>query len=83
MKTIVFAYHNIGCAGINTLLQNGYHIAAIFTHLDDPGENIWFDSVAELAAEKGIPVYSPEEINHPIWVEKIRAISPDVIFLLY
>jgi UDP-4-amino-4-deoxy-L-arabinose formyltransferase / UDP-glucuronic acid dehydrogenase (UDP-4-keto-hexauronic acid decarboxylating) len=83
MKTVVFAYHDIGCAGIQALLKNGYDIAAIFTHPDDPGENVWFGSVAELAAEKRIPVYSPDEINHPMWVQKIRDISPDVIFSFY
>ncbi len=36
MKTIVLAYHNIGCAGIKTLLQKGFDIAAVFTHKDDP-----------------------------------------------
>ena len=46
MKCVVFAYHNIGCAGVEALLKNGYEIAAIFTHKDNPQENIWFDSVA-------------------------------------
>ncbi|MEJ2658041.1 MAG: hypothetical protein P8012_12760, partial [Desulfobacterales bacterium] len=66
MKAIVLAYHNIGCVGIEALLKNGFEIAAVFTHKDNPNENIWFDSVAELASSHGIPVYSPENINHPI-----------------
>ncbi|NMZ67218.1 UDP-L-Ara4N formyltransferase/UDP-GlcA C-4'-decarboxylase, partial [Pseudomonas oryzihabitans] len=33
MKTaIVFAYHDIGCAGLAALIQAGYPIAAVFTH---------------------------------------------------
>ena len=83
MKTIVLAYHNIGCAGIKALLSHGYEIQAIFTHKDDPRENIWFDSVAELAAVNNIPVYAPEDINHPLWVEKIRELSPDILFSFY
>ena len=50
MKTLVLAYHNIGCAGIRALLAQGFDIQAVFTHIDDPKENIWFESVAELAA---------------------------------
>jgi len=80
MKAIVLAYHNIGCIGIEALLRNGFEIAAVFTHTDDPQENIWFRSVAELAAIKNIPVFAPNNINHPIWVRKIREIDPDVIF---
>ena len=50
MKTVVLAYHNIGCVGIRALLSHGFEIQAVFTHEDDPKENTWFESVAELAA---------------------------------
>ena len=83
MKAIVLAYHNIGCIGIKALIENGFEIAAVFTHKNDPNENIWFDSVAELASSHGIPVYSPENINHPIWVKKIENIAPDILFSFY
>ncbi|WP_312984764.1 bifunctional UDP-4-amino-4-deoxy-L-arabinose formyltransferase/UDP-glucuronic acid oxidase ArnA [Atlantibacter sp.] len=83
MKAIVFAYHDMGCTGIRALLDAGYEIAAIYTHPDNPQENIFFDSVARLAAETGIPVYAPEDVNHPLWVERIKAIKPDVIFSFY
>ena len=83
MKSIVFAYHNIGCVGIEALIRNGFDIAAVFTHRDDPGENIWFNSVAELAASKGIAVFAPEDINHPLWVKKIQQLEPDIVFSFY
>jgi len=83
MRTIVFAYHNIGCVGIEALLRNGFDIVAIFTHKDNPHENIWFNSVAELSATRGIPVFAPENINHPLWVKKIKEFQPDVIFSFY
>ncbi|MCF7847339.1 MAG: bifunctional UDP-4-amino-4-deoxy-L-arabinose formyltransferase/UDP-glucuronic acid oxidase ArnA [Kiritimatiellales bacterium] len=83
MRAVVLGYHSIGCAGIRALLHNGIEIAAVFTHCDDPNENIWFDSVAELATDEGIPVYAPEDINHPVWENKIRALEPDIIFSFY
>ncbi len=83
MKTIVLAYHNIGCIGIKALLQNGFDIAAVFTYRDDPKENIWFGSVAELAASLDIPVFAPDDINHPIWVQRIRELAPDILFSFY
>lgn len=43
MKTVVFAYHDMGCLGIEALLAAGYEISAIFTHTDNPGEKpLWF-----------------------------------------
>lgn len=83
MKAVVFAYHDMGCAGIQSLLDAGYDIAAIFTHPDNPGENHFFGSVARIAAEQGIPVWAPEDVNHPLWIERIREIKPDVLFSFY
>jgi len=83
MKTIVFAYAEMGCAGITALLNAGYEISAIFTHADTSPESHAFPSVARLAAEQGIPVYAPEDANHPLWVDRIRAMQPDFIFSFY
>ncbi len=75
MKTVVFAYHDMGCLGIEALLAAGYEISAIFTHTDNPGEKAFYGSVARLAAERGIPVYAPDDVNHPLWVERIAQLS--------
>jgi UDP-4-amino-4-deoxy-L-arabinose formyltransferase/UDP-glucuronic acid dehydrogenase (UDP-4-keto-hexauronic acid decarboxylating) len=83
MRCVVLGYHNIGCVGIKALLKNKIEIAGVFTHKDSLNENIWFDSVAELACEKGLPVFAPEDINHPVWVEKIKQLKPDIIFSFY
>jgi UDP-4-amino-4-deoxy-L-arabinose formyltransferase/UDP-glucuronic acid dehydrogenase (UDP-4-keto-hexauronic acid decarboxylating) len=83
MKAVVVAYHNMGCAGLEALIRQGFEIEAIFTHMDDAAEGNWFDSVAELAAKNNLRVYAPDDINHPLWVEKIRAFQPEVIFSFY
>ncbi|ANR79211.1 bifunctional UDP-glucuronic acid oxidase/UDP-4-amino-4-deoxy-L-arabinose formyltransferase [Kosakonia sacchari] len=83
MKAVVFAYHDMGCVGTQALLDAGFEIAAIFTHPDSANENHFFGSVARIAAERGIPVYAPEDVNHPLWVDRIRDLNPDVIFSFY
>lgn len=83
MKAVVLAYHDIGCVGIRALLARGFDIQAVFTHRDDPNENTWFESVAELAAANDLPVYAPEDINHPLWVERIREMGADILFSFY
>ncbi len=80
MKAVVFAYHDMGCTGIRALAEAGFDICAIFTHADHPGENHFFGSVARTAAQLGVPVYAPEEVNHPLWIDRIREMKPDVIF---
>lgn len=83
MKAIVFAYHDIGCAGLKALTDAGYDVQAVFTHTDDPGENNFFSSVARVGAELELPVYAPEDVNHPLWIERIRQMQPDIIFSFY
>ncbi|MCL1126926.1 bifunctional UDP-4-amino-4-deoxy-L-arabinose formyltransferase/UDP-glucuronic acid oxidase ArnA [Shewanella surugensis] len=83
MKAVVFAYHNIGCAAIRSLREAGVEITAVFTHLDDKNENVFFESVAKLAASFQIPVFAPEDVNHPLWVNRIRQLAPDSLFSFY
>ncbi len=83
MKTVVFAYSHIGGVGLETLLDTGVEVAAVFTHKDDASESIWFRSVAEIAASRGIAVYAPDDVNHPLWLERIRDMAPDALFSFY
>ena len=83
MKAVVFAYHNMGIAGLSALFDSGFDIEAVFTHEDDPNENCWFGSVKNWAQQKNIAVYTTEEVSSPKWVEKIAAVNPDIIFSFY
>lgn len=83
MKAVVFAYHNMGIAGLSALFNSGFDIKAIFTHEDNPAENCWFGSVKNWAQQKNITVYTTEEISSAKWIEKIAAVNPDIIFSFY
>lgn len=79
---VVCAYHNVGYRCIEELLNQGAHIALIFTHADSPQEEIWFQSVRGLAEQHGIPCLTTD-INLPENVERVRAIAPAFIFSFY
>jgi len=79
---VVCAYHNVGYRCIRELLGQGAQISLIFTHEDSPTEEIWFQSVAELAEQHGIPCLT-SDINLPENVERVRAIAPAFIFSFY
>ncbi|UDG79936.1 bifunctional UDP-4-amino-4-deoxy-L-arabinose formyltransferase/UDP-glucuronic acid oxidase ArnA [Candidatus Steffania adelgidicola] len=85
MKAVVFAYHDMGCVGIRALIRAHFTIEAIIIPPDVPNEKMFFESVAHLAAEHnfGIPVFSPTDINHPLWIARIKALAPHVIFSFY
>src|SRR5690349_1123231 len=83
MRTVLFAYHDIGCAGMAALHRLGEEICAVFTHEDDPEENVWFGSVKKDAQKLGVPVFTPADANKPEWIGKIRALRPDILFSFY
>jgi methionyl-tRNA formyltransferase len=83
MRSVVFAYHDIGVVCLRALLDCGADVPAVFTHDDDPGETIWFRSVRQAAGARGIPVFAPEQVNTPEWSERIRSWVPDFIFSFY
>ncbi len=80
---VVFAYHNVGVECLKVLLANGVNVSLVVTHLDNPNETIWFDSVAALASEHGIQVITPDDPNTPDVIEKIAALQSDFIFSFY
>ena len=83
MSVILLGYHNMGCAALKVLLERGITVPAVFTHRDDPGENRWFASLAEQAEEAGIPVYYPDNINAPEWVQFLENLQPAVLLSCY
>jgi methionyl-tRNA formyltransferase len=82
-SVVVFAYHNVGIVGIQCLLQAGFTIRLVVTHQDNPLENIWFDSVAELAKSLDIPVIMPDDPNQHEVQKQLNKLRPRWIFSFY
>jgi methionyl-tRNA formyltransferase len=81
-RCILFAYHEMGHACMSQLIAMGARIAALFTHRDAAGEEIWWRSCAELAHAHAIPVHTPETIGAGE-VAEISASRPAVIYSFY
>jgi methionyl-tRNA formyltransferase len=82
-RAVVFAYHDVGCRCLSILLDQRVAVPLVVTHRDNPGENIWFGSVAAQARERGIEALTPEDPNAPEIVERVRALLPDFLFSFY
>jgi methionyl-tRNA formyltransferase len=83
VKAVVFAYHNVGVRGLKTLLARGMQVHLVVTHPDSPTETIWFDSVASVAAEAGIPVVHVDEAVDDALIARVAALGPDYLFSFY
>ena len=82
-SAVVFAYHNVGVGCLKVLLRHGVNVPLVVTHIDNPNENIWFDSVADLCAANKIPVVTPDDPNTPAFIAQIAALKPDYLFSFY
>lgn len=82
-RAVVFAYHNVGARCLRVLLARGVDVALVVTHKDNPRERIWFESVAAVAAEHGLPTIAPADPRTPELAAALRAAQPDFIFSFY
>ena len=83
MKAVVFAYHNVGVRCLKTLLARGVQVQLVVTHPDSPTETLWFDRVADVAAEAGIPVAWVDEAIDEALIGRVAALAPDYLFSFY
>jgi methionyl-tRNA formyltransferase len=84
-SAIVFAYHDVGVRCLRVLLDAGVRVPLVVTHRDDPAENIWFASVAAVAAEHRLRSVAPDDPNTPEFVASALAQAgrPDFLFSFY
>jgi methionyl-tRNA formyltransferase len=81
-RCVVFAYHEMGYACMSELLALGVPIAALFTHADNPTEEIWWRSCSELAHQHGIAVYMTDSFDET-WRAKIAAMQPSILYSFF
>ena len=82
-SAVVFAYHDVGVRCLAVLLAHGVEVRHVYTHADDPNENIWFGSVAEQARLHGIPVTVVSNAQQPGLLEAVATLQPDFLFSFY
>jgi methionyl-tRNA formyltransferase len=82
-RTAVFAYHTMGCVGLEALLAHGFDVRLVVSHRDDPLEEVWWGSVAALAESRGIPVLYPADPKDPGLAAELAGHAPDFIFSFY
>ncbi|WP_052127401.1 formyltransferase family protein [Enterobacter cancerogenus] len=82
MKVVLCAYHEMGCAALESLQEVGFEVVCVFTHAGAHQENSFFDSVEAMALQQQIPVFCPDDINTPEWIAKVASLQPDALLTL-
>jgi methionyl-tRNA formyltransferase len=83
VRAVVFAYNEIGYVCLEELISANVEVSCLFTHPDDPDEEIWFRTPRLLAEKYGIPVYEPPSLRDHAWLKLLQDLAPDFIFSFY
>lgn len=83
LKTIPFAYQEIGYVCLEELIKLKVRIPFVVTHKDNTDEFIWFRSVSKLAKKNRIPVYYSEDLSKEKLKKLVEKEKPDLIASLY
>lgn len=81
--TVIAAYGDVGYRCTKWLLDAGETVRLVYTHPDAPGEVRWWESVADLARSRGVPVKLVDSLDAPSEEAVIRAAEPDFLFSFY
>lgn len=84
-RIIFMGTPEFACPALQTLLDRGEQVIAVFTQPDRPkgrGQKLQPPPVKELALTHGIPVCQPPKVRVPEVVEQIRALQPDLIVVV-
>ena len=81
-RIVCFAYSEVGSVCLKQLIKQGANVAAVFTHEDDPNEEIWFQSVKQVAEDAGIPVRTPKKLDDE-QLEYFRSLKPELVLSMY
>ncbi len=83
MRAVVFAYSNVGDRCLRVLRARGVEVPLVVTHRDHPGEVLWFQRVADTAAELGLPWRYGDDPKSPELAAAVAAARPEMIFSFY
>ena len=83
MKAVVFAYSNVGDRCLRVLHAHGVEVPLVVTHRDHPGETLWFQRVADTAAELGLRWVFTEDLSPDELARTVAEARPDLIFSFY
>lgn len=82
MRVVFMGTPDIAATCLHKIIEDGFQVVGVYTQPDRPknrGMKLAFSPVKELALEKGIPVFQPENFREEETVETLRVLQPDVV----
>ncbi|NLF41705.1 MAG: methionyl-tRNA formyltransferase [Bacteroidales bacterium] len=81
MKVLFMGTPQFAQASLEAIINSGYQVPAVITVPDKPagrGQKIQYSDVKKYALEKQIPIFQPENLRDPDFLNEIKSIKPDI-----
>ena len=85
MKVVYMGTPDFAVDTLEAIVKAGHEVALVVTQPDKAkgrGKKVCYTPVKEKALEHDLPVAQPEQVREEDFVEKLRAIAPDVIVVV-
>ena len=85
MKVVYMGTPDFAVDTLEAIVKAGHEVALVVTQPDKAkgrGKKVYYTPVKEKALEHDLPVAQPEKVREEDFVEKLRAIAPDVIVVV-
>ena len=85
MKIIFMGTPDFSVGTLRELAKAGHEIAGVISQPDKPkgrGKNLQPTPVKEAAMELGLPVYQPQKVRDPEFIQVMKELNPDVIVVV-
>lgn len=85
LKIVFFGTPKFAVASLDSLVKNGYNVAAVVTMPDKPagrGKNLRMSDVKKYALANNLTLLQPEKLKDPEFVEALRNINADLFIII-
>ena len=85
MRIVFMGTPDFSVPALKALVDAGHEVAAVVTQPDRPkgrGKDVQMTPVKLQALEYGIPVYQPEKVKDPAFVEILKELHPEAIVVI-
>ena len=85
MKVVFMGTPDFSVGTLRELAKAGHEIAGVISQPDKPkgrGKNLQPTPVKEAAMELGLPVYQPQKVRDPEFIQVMKELNPDVIVVV-
>ena len=85
MKVVFLGTAEFSCPSLETLLASSHEVLAAITQPDRPkgrGQKLAFSLIKSLSLARNLPVFQPERVGDPSFLEDLKSLRPDLIVVV-